>query len=83
MDLLGWQGGTIHDACKAIGVEPHEFLYADVEFCDNGPCADFRRGYSEFDDIALYLSSNRGILQYWLGAVSAIQNDNFPESIDA
>ena len=72
--LLGWQGGTIHDACKEIGVEPHDFLHASADFDNNGPCADFRRGYEEAEDIALYLSSNRGNLQYWFGAISFINN---------
>ena len=73
--LLGWKGGTVHDACEAIGLEPHEFLYASAEFDESGPCADFKRGYEHAGDIALYLSSNKGVLQYWLGAVSAVQND--------
>ena len=74
MTLLGWQGGTVHDACKEIGLEVHEFLYADADFGNDGPCHDFRRGYAQADDIAIYLSSNRGNLQYWLGCVSAVQN---------
>ena len=74
MTLLGWQGGTVHDACKEIGLEVHEFLYADADFGNDGPCHDFRRGYAHADDIAIYLSSNRGNLQYWLGCVSAVQN---------
>jgi len=73
--LLGWQGGTVHDACKEIGVEPHDFLYAPADFDDAGPCADFRRGYEQAADIAIYLSSNRGALQYWFGAISAVQNE--------
>ena len=72
--LLGWQGGTVHDACREIGVDPHEFLHADANFGEHGPCADFRRGYEQADDIAIYLSSNRGNLQYWFGAVSFVQN---------
>ena len=74
MTLLGWQGGTIHDACKEIGCDPHEFLYKSADFGESGPCHDFRRGYAEAEDIAIYLSANRGNLQYWFGAVSAVQN---------
>ena len=73
--LLGWQGGTIHDACREIGVDPHEFLYADADFDHSGPCADFRRGYAEAEDIALYLAANRGNLQYCFGAIAAVQNE--------
>lgn len=29
--FLGWQGGTIHDACAQIGVDVHEFLYSDFD----------------------------------------------------
>lgn len=73
--LLGWQGGTVHDACKTVGLDPQEFLYAPADFDESGPCADFRRGYEDAEDIALYLFSNKGVLQYWLGAVAAVQND--------
>ena len=78
MMLLGWQGGTVHDACKEIGLDPHDFLYSAGEFDEHGPCHDFRRGYEEAEDIAIYLSANRGVLQYWLGAVSAVQNNYRP-----
>ena len=74
MTLLGWQGGTIHDACKEIGCDVHDFLYGNADFSDAGPCHDFRMGYGEAKDVARYLSKNRGNLQYWLGAVSAVQN---------
>jgi len=75
MTLLGWQGGTVHDACKEVGLDVHEFLYSDADFNNDGPCHDFIRGYDQAKDIALYLSSNKGNLQYWLGCVSAVQND--------
>ena len=75
MTLLGWQGGTVHDACKEIGVDEHEFLYSSPQFDGIGPSLDFRRGYNEAEDIALYLSANRGKLEYWFGAISAVQND--------
>jgi hypothetical protein len=72
--LLGWQGGTIHDACKEIACDVHDFLYESAEFNEEGPCAAFRRGYEEAKDIAIYLSANRGDLQYWFGAISAMNN---------
>ena len=75
LELLGWQGGTVHDACAEIGVDAHDFLYANAEFGPAGPCADFQRGYSEADDIAVYLAANRGYLQYWFWAISAIQSE--------
>lgn len=78
MKLLGWQGGTIHAACKEIGVDHHEFLYADADFDDRGPCEAFRRGYSDAADIALYMHENRGNLQYWFGAIAAVNNDFQP-----
>lgn len=74
MTLLGWQGGTIHDACREVGLDVHEFLYGNADFSESGPCNDFRRGYSEAADIAIYLSANRGNLQYWFGAIAAVQN---------
>jgi hypothetical protein len=75
MKLLGWQCGTIHDACKEIGCDPHEFLYADSNFTDDGPNHDFRRGYADAEDIAIYISKNKGNLQYWFGAISEVQNE--------
>lgn len=71
----------MHDACREIGVDPHDFLYTDAEFDYYGqnaeylPCQDFRRGYAEADDIALYMAANRGNVQYWLGAISWAQNN--------
>lgn len=70
--LLGWQGGTVHDACREIGVDAHEFLHANAQFDEHGPCADFQRGYEQADDVALYLSANKGNLQYFFGAISAV-----------
>jgi hypothetical protein len=72
--LLGWQGGTIHDACNEIGVDVTDFLYWTADENVLGPCADFRRGYEEAKDIALYLAANRSKLQYWFGAISAIED---------
>jgi hypothetical protein len=28
---LGWQGGTIHDAAKALGVDSNDLLYGNAE----------------------------------------------------
>lgn len=82
--ILGWQGGTIHDACREIGVDPHDFLYAEADFSDGGPCADFERGYEDAEDIALYMHANIGNLQYWFGAIAAVQNDyQRPYQMDA
>lgn len=74
MTLLGWKGGTVHDACREVGLDVNDFLYGSADFGEQGPCPEFRRGYAEAEDIALYLSANRGKLQYWLGAISAVQN---------
>ena len=73
--LLGWQGGTVHDATSEIGVDAHDFLHAPADFDDNGPCPDFRAGYIEAADIALYIHARRGNLHYWFGAVLAVEND--------
>jgi len=73
--LLGWQGGTIHDACKEIKVDPHDFLHKPADFDETGPCADFKLGYEQAEDIAIYMFLHRGNLQYWFGAISYIQNE--------
>jgi len=73
--LLGWQGGTIHDACKEVGLDISEFLHSSADFDERGPCNDFMRGYYQAADIALYLHRERGNLQYWYGAICAVQNN--------
>lgn len=75
MTTLGWQGGTIHDACREIGVEVHDFLYSPACFDDSGPCAEFRRGYEEAKDALSKKCHNQGALQYWFGVVAAVKND--------
>lgn len=78
MKLLGWQGGTIHDACREVGLEVNDFLYGEIDFGEDkcSPCKEFKRGYSEAPDIAIYISTNKGNLQYWFGAI-ACANNNF------
>lgn len=69
MTLLGWQGGTVHDACAEVGLDVNEFLYGDVK-----DFFHFRRGHADASDIALYLSANKGNLPYWIGAISAVNH---------
>lgn len=75
---LGWQGGTVHQACKEIGVPVHDFLYADVEL-ENGLASNFILGQSAIRTCSkeFFLNTlkpkNIGNLQYWFG-VCAGQN---------
>lgn len=74
MYLLGWKGGTIHDACKEIGCDVQEFLYQDADFDGNGtPCSAFIKGCIEAEDTAIYMHKHKGDLQYWFGAITAVQ----------
>jgi len=75
MKLLGWQGGTVWDACKEVGLDVNEFFNYEVIFNERGPTQDFRRGYDNAADIALYLHTNKGNYEYWMGAIAAVQND--------
>lgn len=79
MTLLGWQGGTIHDACAAISVPVDAFLYQSAHIYETGPSCDFARGYRHAAcmielavPVKLEVSRNAGNVQYWLGAVSAL-----------
>lgn len=72
--LLGWQGGTVHDACREIGVDPQEFLSADEGFIESGPCVPFRIGYQAAQDGTVNKIAWRGNIQYWFGAIAALQN---------
>ena len=77
MTLLGWQGGTIHDACGTLGIhDANAFLYGPVEFDNDGPSFEFRRGYG---DACKYKRAPWSDLvetvEYWLGAVCAVENE--------
>lgn len=72
--LLGWQGGTIHDACKSVGVAVSDFLHGEADFSGFGgsPCAAFIRGRNDATECCVSVPDHLGDLQYWLGAVSAL-----------
>lgn len=74
MTLLGWQGGTIHDACRVICVDTHEFLYGMADVGHLGPCDDFIRGYMDAVEIRSAQAMHGHGVQYWFGAISAVNN---------
>ena len=82
MTLLGWEGGTIHDACRSLGIQDsHSFLYDSADFSDGGPTFDFRRGYGDACKYRRAPWSDRiETTEYWLGAVCAVTNDFGPPS---
>ena len=73
--LLGLHGGTAHDACREVGLDPHDFLYSEPAFCYDGPATDFSHGYMDASHNVLSLSTKSGNLQYWLGAISWARNN--------
>lgn len=74
---LGWQGGTVHDVCAEIGLDPYDFLYgaAEIDYVDGSVSKAFKQGYFEARNAKDNTKKRAGDLQYWLGVVSAVAND--------
>lgn len=70
--LLGWQGGTIHQVAKETGCSVDGLLYGIAE--REGIPSDFTRGWFAARTCApirfrqLVMSKYRGNLDFWLGA---------------
>lgn len=77
--FLGWQGGTIHDACSEIEVDAHNFLYTETDFCELGPCHDFKNGFDDYENRSVNTQDHLGVLQYWFGVIAAVQAERGSE----
>ena len=84
IQFLGWQGGTVHQACAEVGLDVQEFLHGEAQFDENGPSFDFQRGYYARRDNSETLSDPKwkGNLEFWFGVIAAIQNECRRSSID-
>lgn len=77
MQALGWQGGTIHQACKETGLEVTSFLHDDLRDDGYGLNSDFTAGWfairtcskDKFKELA---SRNHGNLQWWFGVCAGL-----------
>lgn len=75
MKAIGWQGGTVHQLCEHLGLEPYDFLYAKPKATYTG--SEYNKG--------LYWNTNsprhqkglqksqKGNLDYWLGVARCIE----------
>ena len=73
MNALGWQGGTIHQACKEIGCEVQDFLYAKPQEAPIG--SPYSRGWFAARTSPHYLKvralhEEQGNVQFWLGVAA-------------
>lgn len=71
MNAIGWQGGTVHDLCKELGLTVNEFLYATPEgtHCMG---SDFTLGWFAGRTSPDYTKTKAkidyyGNLNFWLG----------------
>ena len=75
MAAFGYQGGTVHDICKKVGLEVNDFLYGETRPYSN----DYACGWFAYRTCRLEFNQERGIkkqrkgnLQFWLGVTGAI-----------
>ena len=75
MAAFGYQGGTVHDICKEVGLEVNDFLYGELRVgCDDNACGWFayRTCSLEFNQERNVKEQRKGDLQFWLGVVTAV-----------
>ena len=75
MAAFGYQGGTVHDICKEVGLEVNDFLYGEsVEYYNDNACGWFayRTCTLEFNQERAVKEQRKGNLQFWLGVVTAV-----------
>lgn len=79
MQAIGWQGGTVHDLCKELGLDVDKFLNHEPEYKCIG--SSYYTG--------LYINTNsveyrqnkliplfKGNYDYWIGAARAMEIAN-------
>ena len=75
MVAFGYQGGTVHDICKEVGLEVNDFLYGEaILYSNDNACGWFayRTCTLEFNQERCVKEQRKGNLQFWLGVVSAV-----------
>lgn len=71
-ELLGWQGGTIHDVAKELGVDSTDLLYGKPKN-SIGIDSDYMKGQFAFGTCSKEFVKNtllpkyKGNLDFWLG----------------
>lgn len=75
MRAFGWQGGTIHQICELINIDPHDLIYAaqnEHEFANKCGWFAYRTNSLEFNQEKIF-PAMKGNLQFWLGVCSGVQ----------
>lgn len=67
--ILGWQGGTIHQVAKEIGVSTHDIIYGDsIQNDDYKAGWHAARNHSPQENHQHYFSKHKGNKDFWIGA---------------
>lgn len=79
MQAIGWQGGTVHELCKELGLEVSKFLTHRPEYTCIG--SSYYTGlYIDTNSIdhrkSKLIPMFRGNYDYWVGAAKCMQLHN-------
>jgi len=81
MKALGWQGGTVHDLCREIECDVHDFLYESA--IDVGVMgSEFTQGWFAIRTCkpGFFLNTiapkKKGNLQFWFGVMAGLAIDD-------
>lgn len=75
MIAFGWQGGTLHQLAKEVGIDVHDLIYtAAQEYTTEWAAGWFAYNTNtlEFNQDKL-LKQMRGNLQFWIGVAGGVQ----------
>ena len=76
MKVIGWKGGTVHDLCRYLGIDVHDFLYKTSYASYTN--SSYNQGLYittcgvEFINKVL-VPSKRGDVDYWIGAARGVE----------
>ena len=87
LQALGYQGGTVHDICRMVGIDVHEFLHKQVPPSDKmlgdhwfmGTC--FNTCSMAYRHETL-LPKYKGNLNFWLGVCRSMELVNAGVCVD-
>lgn len=75
MQAIGWQGGTVHDLCRELGLDVIKFLNHEPEFKTS---RDYILGtYINTNNMRyrknVIIPKYRGNYDYWIGAAKSME----------
>lgn len=72
---FGYQGGTVHDICKELQIDAHDFIYKPAEEYSQAHKAGwfaYNTNSLEFNQENI-LDKMKGNLQFWIGICDGVQ----------